>query len=101
MAVFAGLPRGSAGLMLDGRRKSMQPMAALLGVDHQQFQTVLDVLYVAGGGAGGDWRPRRWIRCCRPDREHGRLPARIRLPGGLERTGQLRATDAEHSGRRA
>jgi SRSO17 transposase len=26
------------GLLLDGRRKSMQPMAARLGVDHQRFQ---------------------------------------------------------------
>jgi SRSO17 transposase len=26
------------GLMLDGKRKSMQPMAGRLGVDHQQFQ---------------------------------------------------------------
>lgn len=26
------------GLMLDGPRKSMQPMAARLGVDHQQLQ---------------------------------------------------------------
>lgn len=29
------------GLMLDGRRKSMQPMAARLGVDHQQLQQFL------------------------------------------------------------
>ena len=45
--VLAGLPRADQratgarylrGLMLDGRRKSMQPMAARLGVDHQQFQ---------------------------------------------------------------
>ncbi|WP_238071782.1 transposase, partial [Rhodococcus zopfii] len=26
------------GLMLDGRRKSMQPMAQRLGVDHQRLQ---------------------------------------------------------------
>ncbi|MFI5916909.1 transposase, partial [Dactylosporangium sp. NPDC051541] len=26
------------GLLLDGRRKSMQPMAARLGVDHQGLQ---------------------------------------------------------------
>jgi SRSO17 transposase len=26
------------GLLLDGERKSMQPMAARLGVDHQQLQ---------------------------------------------------------------
>ena len=29
------------GLMLDGQRKSMQPMAARLGVDHQQLQQFL------------------------------------------------------------
>src|SRR5215210_7280059 len=29
------------GLMLDGARKSMQPMAARLGVDHQQLQQFL------------------------------------------------------------
>ncbi|MEV8535164.1 transposase, partial [Streptomyces sp. NPDC051211] len=26
------------GLLLDGRRKSMQPMAERLGIDHQQLQ---------------------------------------------------------------
>jgi len=45
--VFASLPRSDQratgglylrGLMLDGRRKSMQPMAARLGVDHQRLQ---------------------------------------------------------------
>lgn len=45
--VFASLPRrdqrakGSLylrGLMLDGRRKSMQPMAERLGVNHQPLQ---------------------------------------------------------------
>src|SRR5881227_2153621 len=45
--VFAGLPRADQratglrylrGLILDGQRKSMQPMAARLGVDHQQLQ---------------------------------------------------------------
>ena len=48
--MFAGLPRSDQrvtglrylrGLMLDGRRKSMQPMAARLGVDHQQLQQFL------------------------------------------------------------
>ncbi|MCY1141466.1 transposase [Actinoplanes sp. Pm04-4] len=48
--MFAGLPRVDQretgvrylrGLMLDGRRKSMQPMAARLGVDHQQLQQFL------------------------------------------------------------
>ena len=48
--VFAGLPRSDQratglrylrGLMLDGRRKSMQPMAERLGVDHQQLQQFL------------------------------------------------------------
>jgi SRSO17 transposase len=45
--VFEGLPRSDQratglrylrGLMLDGQRKSMQPMAERLGVDHQQLQ---------------------------------------------------------------
>jgi SRSO17 transposase len=45
--VFAGFARADQrangvrylrGLMLDGQRKSMQPMAARLGVDHQQLQ---------------------------------------------------------------
>ncbi|MEV4847300.1 transposase, partial [Micromonospora matsumotoense] len=48
--IFAGLPRSDQratglrylrGLMLDGRRKSMQPMADRLGVDHQQLQQFL------------------------------------------------------------
>jgi SRSO17 transposase len=48
--VFSGLPRADQratglrylrGLMLDGRRKSMQPMAERLGVDHQQLQQFL------------------------------------------------------------
>jgi SRSO17 transposase len=48
--VFAGLKRVDQretgvrylrGLMLDGQRKSMQPMAARLGVDHQQLQQFL------------------------------------------------------------
>jgi SRSO17 transposase len=45
--MFVGLPRSDQrakgelyvrGLMLDGQRKSMQPMAERLGVDHQQLQ---------------------------------------------------------------
>jgi len=45
--VFSSLPRSDQratgrlylrGLMLAGRRKSMQPMAARLGVDHQRLQ---------------------------------------------------------------
>src|SRR6188508_1141779 len=45
--VFAGFARADQrangvrylrGLMLDGRRKSMQPMGERLGVDHQQLQ---------------------------------------------------------------
>ncbi|MFJ2621801.1 IS701 family transposase [Glutamicibacter sp. NPDC087344] len=45
--VFASLPRSDQrmkgtlylrGLMLDGRRKSIQPMAERLGIDHQQLQ---------------------------------------------------------------
>src|SRR4051812_5121797 len=48
--MFRGLPRVDQresgvrylrGLMLDGQRKSMQPMAARLGVDHQQLQQFL------------------------------------------------------------
>src|SRR5512142_3102462 len=48
--VFAGLPRSDQratggrylrGLMLDGRRKSMQPMGARLGIDYQQLQQFL------------------------------------------------------------
>ena len=48
--LFVGLPRVDQretgvrylrGLMLDGQRKSMQPMAARLGVDHQQLQQFL------------------------------------------------------------
>src|SRR3954447_2686906 len=48
--VFVGLPRSDQratglrylrGLMLDGRRKSMQPMAERLGLDYQQFQQFL------------------------------------------------------------
>jgi SRSO17 transposase len=48
--VFGGLVRSDQratglrylrGLMLDGRRKSMQPMAERLGVDHQQLQQFL------------------------------------------------------------
>ncbi|WP_018252752.1 IS701 family transposase [Salinispora mooreana] len=48
--IFAGLRRSDQratglrylrGLMLDGRRKSMQPMAQRLGVDHQQLQQFL------------------------------------------------------------
>jgi len=46
-AMFSGLPRKdqrakgelyARGLLMDGQRKSMQPMAARLGVDHQQLQ---------------------------------------------------------------
>lgn len=45
--VFASLPRADQrakgtlylrGLMLDGRRKSIQPMAEHLGIEHQQLQ---------------------------------------------------------------
>src|SRR3954447_6751080 len=48
--VFAGFARSDQretglrylrGLMLDGRRKSMQPMAERLGIDHQQLQQFL------------------------------------------------------------
>jgi SRSO17 transposase len=39
------------GLLLDGRRKSMQPMAERLGVDHQGAAAVRLLLHL-GGGAG-------------------------------------------------
>lgn len=48
--VFAGIPRSDQratgvrylrGLMLDGRRKSMQPMGERLGIDYQQLQQFL------------------------------------------------------------
>ena len=40
------------GLMLDGRRKSVQPMAMRLGVDHQRLQQFL-------AGSTWDWEPAR------------------------------------------
>ena len=57
------------GLMLDGRRKSMQPMAERLGVDHQRLQQFVTSSTV-GGGAGPApvgalaWtrsRPEAWV----------------------------------------
>lgn len=39
----------SAGLMLEGRRKPMQPMAERLDVDHQQLKQFCHVLGVEGG----------------------------------------------------
>ena len=56
------------GLLTDGQRKSMVPMAARLGADHQRLQQFITSStwdYAAGGGtwragsrAGGRWR--RW-----------------------------------------
>ncbi|GAB1644005.1 IS701 family transposase [Krasilnikovia sp. MM14-A1259] len=76
--VFAGLTRVDQretgvrylrGLMLDGQRKSMQPMAARLGVDHQQLQQFLtsstwDVVGVrrrVATAAVGLITPRVWV----------------------------------------
>jgi SRSO17 transposase len=64
--VFAGLPRSDQratglrylrGLMLDGQRKSMQPMAERLGIDYQQLQQFVtsSTWDVAGSGVG-------WLR---------------------------------------
>ncbi|MET8090568.1 transposase [Micromonospora sp. NPDC005220] len=59
--IFAGLRRSDQratglrylrGLMLDGRRKSMQPMAQRLGVDHQQLQQFLTSSTWADAGYG-------------------------------------------------
>src|SRR3954451_17677978 len=75
--MFAGLPRVDQretgvrylrGLMLDGQRKSMRPMAARLGVDHQQLQQFLtsstwDVIGVrrrVAAAAGDLVAPRGW-----------------------------------------
>src|SRR3954466_15794703 len=57
------------GLLLDGRRKSMQPMAERLGVDHQGLQQFLSSSTWAGGpgrgrlgrGAGGVIAPDAWV----------------------------------------
>ena len=46
------------GLMLDGKRKSMQPMAGRLGVDHQQLQQF--VTSSTWEYAGVRWRVARW-----------------------------------------
>ncbi|RZB19317.1 hypothetical protein StrepF001_10660 [Streptomyces sp. F001] len=57
------------GLMLDGKRKSMQPMAERLGVDHQQLQQFIssstwDYVECGGGWPAGRRRtsPRRRTR---------------------------------------
>jgi SRSO17 transposase len=55
--VVASLPRADQrnkgnlylhGLMLDGRRKSMQPMGARLGIDYQQLQQFVSGSCVEG-----------------------------------------------------
>ncbi len=54
------------GLLLEGRRKSMQPMAERLGVDHQQFQQFMtsSTWSVAGVRAR---LARRAVRAVRPE----------------------------------
>jgi SRSO17 transposase len=55
--VFVSLPRADQqnkgnlylhGLMLDGRRKSMQPMGDRLGIDYQQLQQFVSASCVEG-----------------------------------------------------
>lgn len=56
------------GLMLDGKRKSMQPMAQRLGIDHQQLQQFVttstwdhvDVRRRLAGWAAGFVDPDAW-----------------------------------------
>ena len=60
------------GLMLDGKRKSMQPMAARLGVDYQQLQRFVtsstwDHVEVGNGWPGGLMSRRRLCRPCQLD----------------------------------
>ncbi|MFB0631117.1 IS701 family transposase [Streptomyces sp. AB3(2024)] len=52
------------GLLLDGRRKSMQPMAERLGVDHQQLQQFMtsSTWQVEDVRAGLAWRAVRAVR---------------------------------------
>ena len=45
------------GLLLDGRRKSMQPMAERLGVDHQGLQQLL---------SSSTWAVEEETNCCNP-----------------------------------
>src|SRR5436190_19326587 len=66
------------GLMLDGKRKSMQPMAARLGVDHQQLQQFV---------TSSTWDPRGGPTAGRPVgrylyRSRGLRDRRQRLPEG-------------------
>jgi SRSO17 transposase len=42
--------------MLDGKRKSMQPMATRLGVDHQQLQQFVTSSTWAGRRQSFEWR---------------------------------------------
>src|SRR5689334_15320700 len=66
--VFAGFARSDQratglrylrGLMLDGRRKPMQPMAERLGVDHQRLQQFLTSSTWDVTGCAAGWQPLR------------------------------------------
>ena len=65
----AGMPGGLArkdqraagelyvrGLLTDGQRKSMEPMAARLGIDHQRLQQFITSSTWDYGRCGGMWR---------------------------------------------
>ncbi|MFE7979883.1 transposase [Streptomyces shenzhenensis] len=70
------------GLMLDGKRKSIQPMAERLGVDHQQLQQFIssstwDYVEVRGCPVGG--RAHRSGGVC--DRQHRFPQGRYDSPG--------------------
>ncbi|MBE1467421.1 SRSO17 transposase [Kibdelosporangium phytohabitans] len=47
------------GLMLDGKRQSMQPMAERLGVEHQQLQQFVSTSTWDHVEYGGGWRSGR------------------------------------------
>src|ERR1039458_1108744 len=62
--MLGGLPRKDQraagelyvrGLLTDGQRKSMQPMAARLGVDHQRLQQFITSSPLAGGAEAPEW----------------------------------------------
>jgi SRSO17 transposase len=81
--VIAGLPRSDqratglrylSGLMLDGARKSMQPMAERLGTDYQQLQQFVTSSTWDVTGVRATARP---AGACSPD--PGRRPAAARV----------------------
>lgn len=81
----------SAGQPLDGRRKSMQPMAERLAVDHQQLQQFMtsstwpvDQVRAPVGVAG------RAARAAAGVGGRNRLPSRARWPGGCSDTSPSR-----------